>query len=262
MLQSIPLSIRWHKMSVLLLLINCCLVNVSAVTEHGTSISNSSAVSNSDTNLIITGKLLTHQGHLPVKNIELEIACNSLKGKTFKCVTDANGYFKFYLPDSLTAKDVILRPSSNAEELLNNIYSVVSPIKIPIDDFPFKKSVMLYKYNSDDQPKPVISSKLITQLTTQPVFAGGEIALLKFLQKNIQYPQMERDNDIQGLVSLRFMIDEHGEIKDIKLIKSCSRGLDKEAVRVVKMMPKWQPAMYYNKPVRVYYTLPVEFKIQ
>ena len=73
---------------------------------------------------------------------------------------------------------------------------------------------------------------------------------------------MERDNDIQGIVSVGFMVDENGEIKDIQVIKPTSYGLDREAMRIIKIMPRWQPAIYGNKPVRVYYILPVEFKIQ
>jgi protein TonB len=113
-----------------------------------------------------------------------------------------------------------------------------------------------------DAQKPAAHSKLIDRLTIKPQFPGGDTLLYKFLQKNIQYPQMERDNDIQGKVLLRFMVDTTGVVQDIKVIRAVSFGLDKEAMRVVKLMPKWIPAMYKNKPVAVYYMLPIAFRIQ
>jgi TonB family protein len=73
---------------------------------------------------------------------------------------------------------------------------------------------------------------------------------------------MERDNDIQGKVLLRFMVDTAGAIQDIEVMRKVSPGLDKEAVRVVKLMPKWKPGTYYKKPVAVYYVLPVGFRLQ
>ena len=220
---------------------------------------------NSDTNLIITGKVLNHHNHLPVKKIEMEIVGASFTGSTFICVTDAYGGFKFQLPDSLTAKDVILRPTYSAERLLENEFSEILPIKFAIDDFPFRKNVTLYKcdkYDHIDQPKQPVTSKLVTHLSQKPMYPGSNSEMLKFLQKNIQYPQMERDNNIQGIVYVRFMIDEYGAVIDVQVAKRTSPGLDKEAVRVIKSMPKWHPAIYDHKPVRVYYSLPVEFKLE
>ncbi len=105
------------------------------------------------------------------------------------------------------------------------------------------------------------SQKLIDQLTSKPTFPGGDMALQAFLQKNAQYPQMERDNDIRGTVTVGFFIDKAGKATNIKIKKSVSPGLDKEVKRLVKMMPDWAPGMYNNKPVPVYYTLDFAFKI-
>jgi TonB family protein len=110
--------------------------------------------------------------------------------------------------------------------------------------------------------KPGTHYKLIDRLTTKPAFPSGDAELYRFLQKNIQYPQMERDNNIQGKVLLRFMVDTTGAIQDIKVVRAVSPGLDKEAIRVVKLMPKWRPATYKNKSVAVYYMVPVAFRIQ
>ena len=109
--------------------------------------------------------------------------------------------------------------------------------------------------------KPVSSPKLIDEVTTKPEFPGGNAALFKFVQKTIQYPQMERDNDIQGKVVVRLLVDETGTVSDVEILRHVSPGFDKEAVRVVKALPKWKPATYNNKPVAVYYVLPVVFRL-
>ena len=105
------------------------------------------------------------------------------------------------------------------------------------------------------------SARLSAKLGTQPQFVGGDSSLVHFLQKNIQYPQMERDNDIQGKVVVRLLVDETGTVSDIEILRHASPGLDKEALRVVKALPKWKPATYNNKPVAVYYVLPVMFRL-
>lgn len=110
---------------------------------------------------------------------------------------------------------------------------------------------------------PVVEEpKVFTFVEQNPEFPGGDGELIKFLQKNISYPQMERDNDIQGKVLLRFVVMEDGSVADVNVMRGVSPGLDKEAVRVVKMLPKFKPGRQQGKPVRVYFNLPVVFKLQ
>ena len=85
---------------------------------------------------------------------------------------------------------------------------------------------------------------------------------MTFLAKQISYPAFERDNDISGRVLIRFVVNEDGSLSDITLISSVSEGLDKEAQRVVKLFPKFSPGLIAGKPVKVYYTLPVRFRLQ
>ena len=73
---------------------------------------------------------------------------------------------------------------------------------------------------------------------------------------------MERDNDIQGKVLLRFVVMEDGSVQDVNVVRSVSSGLDKEAVRVVRTLPKFKPGKQQGKAVRVYFNLPVVFKLQ
>jgi TonB family protein len=95
-----------------------------------------------------------------------------------------------------------------------------------------------------------------------PEFPGGELKLMNFLSSNIRYPEMERDNDIQGTVQVKFIVNTDGSVSDIVVVKSVSPALDNEAIRLVKMLPKFSPGKQSGKTVRVYQTIPVVFKLQ
>jgi protein TonB len=112
-----------------------------------------------------------------------------------------------------------------------------------------------------DQPV-VEEPKVFTIVEQMPTFPGGEAALFKYLRDNIEYPSMERDNDIQGRVIVGFVVMEDGAISNVEVKKGVSPGLDKEAIRVVRSMPAWKPGKQQGKSVRVAYVLPILFKLQ
>ena len=95
-----------------------------------------------------------------------------------------------------------------------------------------------------------------------PEFTGGMQALMAYLSKNIKYPSVAQDNGIQGRVLVSFVVNKDGSIVDPEVIKSVDAALDKEAMRVIKAMPKWNPGKQRGKPVRVKYTVPVLFRLQ
>ncbi len=91
-----------------------------------------------------------------------------------------------------------------------------------------------------------------------PSFPGN---IFKFLAENIHYPQEAIDYNIQGKVYCEFVVNKDGSIGDIKVIRGVDRSLDKEAVRVIQSMPKWNPGLQRGKAVKVRYTLPITFKL-
>lgn len=95
-----------------------------------------------------------------------------------------------------------------------------------------------------------------------PSFPGGEAELLKYLAKNIQYPALARENNIQGSVVLTFVVNKDGSISDVNIVRDVGGGCGKEAERVVKSMPKWSPGEANGNPVKVRFTLPVKFKLE
>lgn len=96
-----------------------------------------------------------------------------------------------------------------------------------------------------------------------PEFPGGQRALFKYLAETVKYPILAQENKIQGTVMVSFVINKDGSIVDVEVAKSGGdASLDKEAVRVIKSMPKWIPGKNKGKLVRVKYTLPVNFRLQ
>ena len=94
-----------------------------------------------------------------------------------------------------------------------------------------------------------------------PKFPGGENALMKFVSENVTYPQEARDKDISGRVFVSFVVEKDGSVNDVKVIRGVDKILDDEAVRVVKVMPKWTPGKQKGEAVRVNYNLPIFFKL-
>lgn len=95
-----------------------------------------------------------------------------------------------------------------------------------------------------------------------PEFPGGELALRKYVAENIRYPNAARENDIQGKVYVRFVVKKDGSVGDVTILRGVDPLLDKEAIRVIKNLPKWKPGMQRGKAVKVYYTMPINFQLQ
>lgn len=93
----------------------------------------------------------------------------------------------------------------------------------------------------------------------QPEFPGGEMALMKYLGTNVKYPEYARDHNIQGTVYLTFVVEPDSEITKVEVLRGIGGGCDEEAIRVLKMMPKWSPGLHFGKPVRVQYNIPIRF---
>ena len=104
--------------------------------------------------------------------------------------------------------------------------------------------------------------KVYKSVEQMPQFPGGEYELMKYLQSEIKYPENAAKNNIQGRVIAQFVIDENGEIGEVKVLRSVDEEVDAEAVRVIKSLPKFIPGRQDGKAVAVWYTLPISFKLQ
>lgn len=95
-----------------------------------------------------------------------------------------------------------------------------------------------------------------------PEFPGGPKAMMLFIQKTLNYPLQAKEKGFQGKVFLKFIVNNDGAIDSVFVLKSSGyRILDNEAIRVIKVMPKWKPGFQNGKPVPVYFNLPISFNL-
>lgn len=106
------------------------------------------------------------------------------------------------------------------------------------------------------------NTKNYTVKEALPTFKGGESAFGRYLSQNIRYPANAKDRNIQGRVILGFVIERDGSPTDIKILRSVDPEIDAEAVRVIKQSPKWNPGLQHGIPVRVNYTMPLNFTLE
>ncbi len=95
-----------------------------------------------------------------------------------------------------------------------------------------------------------------------PDFPGGQLALRKFIAQAIKYPVIAQENGIQGKVFVNFVVEKDGSVTKATIARGVDPSLDKEALRVVNSLPKWKPGKQGGKPVRVSYTVPINFVLQ
>lgn len=103
--------------------------------------------------------------------------------------------------------------------------------------------------------------EVFTVVEESPQYPGGEELRLKFLAENLYYPQAAREASVQGTVYITFVVEADGTITDIRVLRGIGKGCDEEALRVIKLMPKWLPGKQRGKPVRVQYNLPIKFSL-
>lgn len=112
--------------------------------------------------------------------------------------------------------------------------------------------------NPTAQPEAPINFTVVQQI---PVFPGGWSAYMQWLTKNLKYPRQAQQRKIQGMVVVSFIVNKDGTVSDVKVSTSADPLLDREALRVMKMMPKWKPGMDHNKVCRTMVAVPVVFQL-
>lgn len=113
-----------------------------------------------------------------------------------------------------------------------------------------------------EQESPGADSGPLTVVEQMPEFPGGPEMLHQFLAKHLKYPEDAREKGISGRVYVSFVVNEEGGLENIKITRGVFASLDKEAVRVVSVMPNWIPGRQNGKPVKVQFTLPVFFELR
>ena len=94
-----------------------------------------------------------------------------------------------------------------------------------------------------------------------PEFPGGDLGLMKFIQKNVRYPAIAKEYNITGKVYVSFIVDKQGSVTNVKIVRGVDKNLDAEALRVVSLLPKYKPGKQRGKAVRVMFTIPINFTL-
>ncbi|WP_448700052.1 TonB family protein [Mucilaginibacter sp. AW1-3] len=150
---------------------------------------------------------------------------------------------------------LVIAPNKMADLSANNISTNGHGDAVLIEDNGSQRNTQILHM----QTKP--GAPVYTAVEIQPEFPGGETGLGKFLQKNIHYPATDKQNHVQGKVYIQFIVEPNGGLSSFKVLRSPSDAMSKESVRVMKLSPKWKPGKQNGKPVRVQFTLPINFSL-
>ncbi len=112
-------------------------------------------------------------------------------------------------------------------------------------------------------PQPSLEQKPVDYLVVEvlPEYPGGPVEFMKWLTKNLRYPAEAIRKKVQGKVVAQFIVNDDGSITELKIIKSLNAACDQEALRVLRMMPKWKPGLQNDKPCRTMVAIPIVFRM-
>lgn len=115
---------------------------------------------------------------------------------------------------------------------------------------------------SDNSAAAAGDDEVFIDINQMPEFPGGLSGIKKFLSNTVRYPQIAKENGIEGRVICSFVVERDGSITNVEVMRSSGdMSLDREAMRVIRAMPKWKPGIQNGQPVRVKYTMPVNFNL-
>ena len=169
---------------------------------------------------------------------------------------------KFVAP--VIKKDDEVKPEDElkSQEDLSKTNTAIGAFDVKGNDEAAGEVLKAKEVIAQPEPPKEEETKVFDVVEQMPSFPGGPSALMQYLSSNIKYPVVAEENGVQGRVVCTFVVEKDGSITDVRVIKSVDPSLDKEAMRVVKSMPKWIPGKQNGSAVRVKYTVPVTFRLQ
>ncbi len=169
----------------------------------------------------------------------------------------------------ITEEEHVVRPKMPTIPILSDAIDIVDDdIKVDEEMFSFEDSEDLgvnmndygYEVGEESVEEEAIPFALVEQ---KPMFQGGDAnAFSKWVNQHLAYPDIAKENGIQGRVTLQFTVNTDGSVSGVKVLRGVDPSLDKEAVRVVSSSPKWTPGKQRDRPVKVTYTFPVIFQLK
>jgi protein TonB len=178
-----------------------------------------------------------------------------------KVVEKVKSSVKFTAPEIKKDEEVKPEDELKSQDDLAKINTAIGTFDVKGNDEAEGEVLKAKEVVVDEKPKEE-ETKVFEVVEQMPSFPGGEAELIKYLSTHIKYPAIAEENGIQGRVTATFVVERDGSITDVKVVKSVDPSLDKEAIRVLKAMPKWIPGKQNGSAVRVKYTVPVTFRLQ
>ena len=137
-------------------------------------------------------------------------------------------------------------------------------IEIVEDEVEIENEVEIEETDTDEDEIVEIEEddeEFFMVVENMPEFPGGDLALMKFIQKNVRYPAIAKEYNITGKVYVSFIVDKQGSVTNVKIVRGVDKNLDAEALRVVSLLPKYKPGKQRGKAVRVMFTIPINFTL-
>ena len=137
-------------------------------------------------------------------------------------------------------------------------------IEIVEDEVEIENEVEIEETDTDEDEIVEIEEddeEFFMVVENMPEFPGGDLGLMKFIQKNVRYPAIAKEYNITGKVYVSFIVDKQGSVTNVKIVRGVDKNLDAEALRVVSLLPKYKPGKQRGKAVGVMFTIPINFTL-
>ena len=153
------------------------------------------------------------------------------------------------------------KPQVTQIEIVDNEEEIEDEIEI---DAEVSQDEVIEEYfaPAEIEEEEIVEAEIFKVVEVMPEFPGGAAKMMEYIQKNMKYPMMARESDIQGRVFVNFVVEPDGSISNVTVMRGIGGGCDEEAVRVVNSMPKWNPGKQRGTAVRCSFTVPIIFKLQ
>ena len=153
------------------------------------------------------------------------------------------------------------KPQVTQIEVVDNEEEIEDEIEI---DAEVSQDEVIEEYfaPAEIEEEEIVEAEIFKVVEEMPEFPGGAAKMMEYIQKNMKYPLMARESDIQGRVFVNFVVEPDGSISNVTVMRGIGGGCDEEALRVVNSMPKWKPGKQRGSAVRCSFTVPIIFKLQ
>jgi TonB family protein len=216
----------------------------------------------------VTGRVLDKETKAPIENVVLYVG-----GRDNKARTDRHGKFLLLAKEGdvvnvfhgpMRRQSFIVKDESPKDIWMRYEHQEFAPILVKGKAIAPKKEEKATPKEVEKAPwkEPDPLEGLFAEFDVWPEYPGGMAKCMEFVSKNLRYPEAALQKRIEGWVLVSFTVGVDGTITDVETLKGVYEALDEEAMRVVRLMPKWKPCEWYGKRVPMKFTMPIEFRLK